>query len=90
MGMGDTNSIVPVCIHSLIKLRDVEDNNYTGAMYILQKTTYNYMTVASEWEKIMKLQGGYEDGLIIDNIGIAKNFMDTILVNCYKQIQLKL
>ena len=88
MGMGDINSIVPICIHSLIKLRDVEDDNYSGAMSILQRTVYNYMTVKSEWEKIMKLQG-YEDGLVIDDSGVAENFMNTIHANCYKQIQLK-
>lgn len=88
MGMGDIDSIVPICIHSLIKLRDVEDNNYSGAMRILQRTVYNYMTVKSEWEKIMKLQG-YEDGLVIDDSRVAEDFMDTILPNCYKQIQLK-
>lgn len=88
MGMGNINSIVPICIHSLSKLRDVEDDNYSGAMSILRRTTYNYMTVKSEWEKIMKLQG-YEDGLIIDDSGVAENFMNTIHANCYKQIQLK-
>lgn len=88
MGMGDIDSIVPICIHSLIKLRDVEDNNYTGAMSILQRTVYNNMTVKSEWEKIMKLRG-YEDGLVIDDSGVAENFMNTIHRNCYKQIQLK-
>lgn len=85
MGMGDIISIVPICIHSLIKLHDVENNNYTGAMSILQRTVYNNMTVKSEWEKIMKLQG-YEDGLVIDNSGVAENFMNTIHANCYKQI----
>lgn len=88
MGMGNIDSIVPICIHSLIKLHDVENNNYSGAMSILQRTVYNYMTVKSEWEKIMKLQG-YEDGLVIDNSGVAENFMNTIHANCYKQIQLK-
>lgn len=88
MGMGNIDSIVPICIHSLIKLGDVEDNDYSGAMSILQRTVYNYMTVKSEWEKIMKLQG-YEDGLVIDNSGVAENFMNTIHANCYKQIQLK-
>lgn len=87
MGMND-RSMVPVCIHSLIKLHDVEDNNYSGAMSILQKTVYNNMTVESEWEKIMELQG-YETGLVIDNSGVAENFMNTIHANCYKQIQLK-
>lgn len=88
MGMGDINSIVPICIHSLIKLHDVENNNYSGAMRILQRSVYNNMTVRSEWEKIMELQG-YEDGLVIDNSGVAENFMNTIHANCYKQIQIK-
>jgi hypothetical protein len=88
MGMGDINSIVPICIHSLIKPRDIEDNNYGGDMYILQRTVYNNMTVESEWQKIMKLRG-YEDGLVIDNSGVAENFMNTIHARCYKQIQLK-
>lgn len=88
MGMGDINSIVPICIHSLIKLNDVEDNNYSGAMSILQRSVYNNMTVRSEWEKIMELRG-YEDGLVIDDSGVAENFMNTIHANCYKQIQIK-
>lgn len=88
MGMGDINSIVPICIHSLIKLQDVETNNYVGAMSILKNTVYNNMTVEYEWEKIMGLQG-YEDGLVIDNSGVAENFINTIYANCYKQIQLK-
>lgn len=86
--MGDIDFIVPICIHSLIKLRDFEDGDYSGAMCILQSTVYNNMTVRSEWEKIMKLQG-YEDGLVIDNSGVAENFMNTIHAHCYKQIQLK-
>lgn len=88
MGMGDTHSIVPICIHSLVKLHDVEDNNYSGAMNILQRTVYNDMTVESEWKKIMELVG-YETGLVIDNSGVSENFMNTICANCYKQIQLK-
>lgn len=88
MGMGNINSMVPICIHSLIKLNDVENDNYSGVMSILQRTVYNYMTVKSEWEKIMELQG-YEDGLVIDNSGVAENFMNTIQANCYKQIQFK-
>lgn len=88
MGMGDIDSIVPICIHSLIKLRDVENNNYSGAMSILQRSVYNNMIVRSEWKKIMELQG-YEDGLVIDNSGVAENFMNTIHANCYKQIQIK-
>lgn len=85
MGMGNINSIVPICIHSLIKLHDTENDNYSGAMSILKSTVYNHMTVRAEWEKIMELQG-YEDGLVIDNSGVAKNFMYTIYANCYKQI----
>ena len=88
MGMGDINSMVPICIHSLIKLPDVEDYNYSGTMSILQRTTYNNMTVKSEWEKVMQLRG-YEDGLVIDNSGVIENFMNTIHAYCYKQIQLK-
>lgn len=88
MGMGNIDFIVPIYIHSLIKLRNVENNNYWGAMSILQNTVYNNTTVYSEWEKIMKLQG-YEDGLVIDNSGVAENFMNTIYANCYKEIQLK-
>lgn len=88
MGMGNIDFIVPICIHSLIKLRTVEDNNYSGAMSILQRTVYNYMTVKSEWEKIMQLQG-YEDGLVIDDSGVAENFMNVICPNYYKQIQVK-
>lgn len=88
MGMVNINSIVPICIHSLIKLRDVENGNYSGAISILQRTVYNNMTVESEWEKIMELRG-YEDGLVIDDSGVAKNFINTIHANCYKQVQLK-
>lgn len=88
MTMGDIDSIVPICIHSLIKVNNVGDNYYSGAMSILQRTAYNNMTIKSEWEKIMKLPG-YEDGLVIDNSGVAENFMNTIYANCYKQIQLK-
>lgn len=85
MGMGNIDSIVPICIHILIKLHDVENDNYSGSMFILQNTVYNHMTVKSEWEKIMELQG-YEDGLIIDNSGVTENFIYNICVNCYKQI----
>ena len=88
MGMYDINSIVPICIHSLTKLHDVENNNYSSAMSILQRTVYNDMTVKSEWEKIMKLQG-YENGLVIDDSGVAENFMNTIYVNCYRDLQLR-
>lgn len=88
MGMGNIDSIVPICIHSLIKLQDVENDDFSGNMSILYRSVYNNMTVKSEWEKIMELQG-YEDGLVIDDSGVARNFMNTIHANCYKQIQLK-
>lgn len=88
MGMGDINSIVPICIHSLVKLNDVENNNYSGAMSILQRSVYNNTTIRSEWEKIMELRG-YKDGLVIDNSGVAENFMNTIYANYYKEIQIK-
>lgn len=87
MGMKDIYSI-PICIHSIIKLRDIEDGNYLGFMSILHRTVYNNTTVESEWKKIMALQG-YESGLVIDDSGIAENFMNTIYVNCYQQIQIK-
>lgn len=85
MGMKDINSIVPICMHSLIKIRPVEDNNYTGGMAILKRTVYNNITLESEWEKIMELQG-YEDGLVIDNSGVVENFMVDIYPNYYRQI----
>lgn len=88
MGIGNINSIVPICIHSLIKVHDVENNNYSGAMSILQRTVYNNTTVYSEWEKIMMLPG-YENGLVIDDSGVAENFMNTIRANCYKEIQMR-
>lgn len=88
MGMGNISPIVPICIHSLVKLEDVADDDYSGVMSILQTTVYNNTTVFSEWKKIMALQG-YEDGLVIDNSGIAENFMNTIHAHCYKQIQVK-
>jgi hypothetical protein len=88
MGMEDISSIVPICIHSLVKLQDVENDDYSGAISILQRTVYNNMTVKSEWEKIMVLRG-YEDGLVIDDSGVAENFMNTIHANCYKQVLLK-
>lgn len=88
MGFGDINSIIPICINSIIKLGDAEDNYRSSTTRILQTTIYNNMTVQSEWEKIKTLPG-YEDGLVIDNSGVAENFMNTIHANCYKQIQLK-
>ena len=88
MGMGNIDSIVPICIHSLIKVPNVEIDIYAGAMSILERTAYNYITVKSEWEKIMELQG-YEDGLVIDDSGVAKNVMNTIHANCYREIQLR-
>ena len=88
MGMGDIDFIVPIYIHSLIRLNDFEDGDYIGDMYILKHTVYNNMIVKSEWEKIMELQG-YEDGFIIDNSGVAENFMNTIRNSYYKQIRLE-
>jgi hypothetical protein len=88
MGMVNIDSIVPICIHGLVKISGMENDEYYGGMSILQQTIYNNTTVKSEWEKIMELQG-YEDGLVIDNSGIAEQFMNTIHANCYKQIQLK-
>ena len=88
MGMGDMNSIVPICIQLFIKLRDEENGNYLGDMSILQKTVHNNTTVESEWAKITALRG-YEDGLVIDDSGVAENFMNTIYPNCYKQVQLR-
>lgn len=88
MGIGDNDSIVPICIHNLVKVHDIENNNYTGVMSILRRSVYNNMTVRSEWEKIMELQG-YEDGLVIDNSGVAENFMATIYPKCYKEIQVR-
>lgn len=85
MGMGDINSIVPICIHVLAKLKDVEDNTYIGAISFLQRNVYNNMTVKSEWEKITKLRG-YEDGLVIDDSRVTENFMNTIYPNCYKEL----
>lgn len=88
MGINGTDSIVPICIHSLSKLRDAEDDNFSGAMYILYRTLYSNMMVQSEWEKITNLQG-YEDGLVIDDSGVAEDVMSTIRAYFYKQIQLK-
>lgn len=88
MGMGNIDSIVPICIHSLIKLQEIENNIYFGTMSILQKTVYNTIIVESEWKKIMELQG-YEDGLVIDTSGVAEKFMNSVYANCYKEIQLR-
>lgn len=84
MGMGNINSIIPICIHSLSKFQGVENDDYEGGISVLQRTVYNNMTVQSEWEKIMELQG-YEDGLIIDNNEVVENFINTIYANCYKK-----
>lgn len=86
MGMGNIDYTVPIWIHSLFKLHDVEDNNYTGTTSILRRTVYDNTTVQSEWEKIMELQG-YEDGLVIDDSGVAENFMNTIGAKCYIELQ---
>lgn len=88
MGMKDISSIIPICIHASAKLRDVEDDNYSGSMSILAKTVYNNMTIESKWQKIMELQG-YEDGLIIDDSGVAENIMNTICAYYYRTVQLR-
>lgn len=89
MGMGDINSIVPICMHGLAKVRGVENDHYSSAMFVLERTVYNNMTLKSEWEKIMALQG-YEDGLVIDNSGIAENFMGSAIYGeYYKKIPSK-
>lgn len=85
MGMVDNNFMIPFCIHNLIKTYNMGNNEYSGAMSILENTVYNNTTVQTEWEKIMAL-GGYESGLVIDNSGVAETFMNTIHANCYKQI----
>lgn len=85
MGMGNIDFIVPICIHNLVRLKGFEDDDYSGAMSILQRTVYNNVSIKFEWEKIMQLQG-YEDGLVIDDSGVAKNLMNTINANYYKQI----
>ena len=87
MGMGNINYTIPICIHTLCKVRDCEDGMYVGSMSILERTVYNTITIYSEWEKIMQLQG-YEDGLVIDNSGVAENFINTIYVKCYKDLKL--
>lgn len=88
MGMENTDFMVPICIHRLMEVSNAEDDMYMGTMSILQRTVYNHITLKSEWEKIMQLQG-YENGLVIDDSGVVENFITTTYVNCYKQIQLK-
>ena len=89
MGMMNIDFIVPICMHMLGKVGAIENDDYSGDMRILTKIPYNNMTIKSEWEKIMKLQG-YEDGLVIDNSGVVENCMNTILAtSCYKTILLK-
>lgn len=87
MGMGNSDFIVPICIHVLTKEHQFADNYLLGAMTILDQTAYNNISVKSEWEKIMKLQG-YEDGFIFDYSGVVENFMVTVHANCYKQLKL--
>lgn len=88
MGFGNMEYIVPICIQSLIKLRDVENNNYSGAMAILKNTVYNNTTVEFEWGKITELRG-YEDGLVIDDSGVVENFINIIYANCYELVQIR-
>lgn len=88
MGMMDINSIVPVCIHSFIKLQDNVNDDISGVMHILKRTSNNNMILKPEWEKIMELRG-YEGGLVIDNSGVAENVMNTIFTNFYRPVQLQ-
>lgn len=88
MGMRNIDFIVPICIHSLIKINAEQNDNYAGSMSILQTTVNNNITVKSEWEKIMQLQG-YEDGLVIDDSGVAQQVMNNIQAYFYRDIQLK-
>lgn len=88
MGIGNMESIVPICIHILIKSYDAENDNYKGSMSILQKTVYNNDALKFEWEQIMALQG-YENGLIIDDSGTAENLINNIYTNYYKEIQIR-
>lgn len=88
MGMGYLKSIVPICIHMLVRVKDVENDNYSGTMFILQRTVYNNIRVDFEWAKVMNLPG-YEDGLIIDDTGVVENLMNTIYTNFYKEILLR-
>lgn len=90
MGMGNMDYTVPFCIHSLVRLHDAYDTDYSGAMSILQRTVYNNdMILKFEWEKIMALQG-YDTGLIIDDTGAAEDIMNNIHAHFYKQIQIRL
>ena len=88
MGMGNNGSMVPVYIHTLAKLIDIEDDTYSGTISTLIRTAYDNMRVESEWEKVMRLRG-YEDGLVIDDSGVAEYFMNTIHITCYRYIQIK-
>lgn len=88
MGMVNINSIVPICIHSLIKIHDVVNDGYHGYTYVLERTFYNNTTIESDWERIMNLRG-YEDGLVIDNSGVAENFMSITYTKFYREIQLR-
>lgn len=88
MGMNADNFPIPICIQSLIKLHDVENNNYSGSMSVLQKTVFNNIILESEWDKITRLEG-YEEGVIFDNTGIAESFMNTVKPVCYKDVQWK-
>lgn len=86
MGYSADVDEVPVCIQSMIKLRDVEDNTYIGAMSVLYKTTIGNTTVASKWKSIAALKG-YKDGVIFDSTGTAENFMNEVKAVCYKDIK---
>lgn len=85
MGM-EEDFMIPVCIHSLIKFYNSENPDYTGTMAVLKRTIYNNKTIRSEWEEIMKLPG-YEDGFVMDNIGVVENFITTVYANYYNEIR---
>lgn len=85
MGMSANNFSIPICIQSLIKLQDIEDGDYSGAMSILQSTVSNNIILENEWDKIIQLNG-YEEGVILDDTGIAESFMSTVKPVCYKDV----
>lgn len=87
MGMVGIGFTVPICIHTLTNVGNIE-NRYSCAMGILENLVYDNITLESEWNNIMGLQG-YEDGLVIDNSEVVKNFINTVYVNCYRNVQLK-
>lgn len=88
MGISANNFPIPICIQSLIKLQDVENNNYSGHMSVLRNTVSNDIILEYEWDKITQLRG-YEEGVIFDDTGIAESFMNTVKPVCYKDVPWK-